>query len=95
MDQMTKPDATVIDSQQYGRIEHGFMKDKKGKIFFLATHGNTTIPFPVLSDGSVLKRSNLEGLCYPHEVVDLVHPSELGIDPANLRWTDPPDRQTS
>jgi hypothetical protein len=88
--QMKRPDAPVIARIRYGEVRHGFMKDAAGRIFFLTSHGQETIPSQVLEDGTVLSRSNLEGLQHPYQFVDLVNPKDVGIDVIHLRWTEAP-----
>lgn len=88
VEQMTAPHVPVIGRELMERIEAGFMRNGKGRIFFLRGHGADTIPCPVLADGRILNRGDLNRVPFRGTtVVDLVHPRDLGI--TELRWIDP------
>lgn len=75
-----------LREMEFGRVEHGFTRDHRDRIYFLAAHGRETIPYPVLEDGSISRYADLDALKAPFIVVQLVHPEALGI--AELHWTD-------
>ncbi len=81
MEQMKAPmDIPILASLEYGRITSGFARIR-GNVFYLAEHGHTTIRFPVLTDGTILRTGDVE--C-PDKVVDLIDLRDLGI--SKVRW---------
>ncbi|OHA09109.1 MAG: hypothetical protein A3B37_01020 [Candidatus Sungbacteria bacterium RIFCSPLOWO2_01_FULL_59_16] len=81
---MIAPQAPVIARLPYGRVESGFMRNHRGEIFFLWTHGRETIHSPVLEDGTIYPSGDF---LWPDQVVNLVHPRDLGI--SEIRWAEP------
>jgi hypothetical protein len=85
MQQMTAPHVPVLEHARYDTIEHGFMRDSQGRIYFLTTHGHDTLHFPVLTDGTISRQN--WGIRFPTEIVTLIHPNDLGI--TKFRWAAP------
>ena len=84
MNQMKAPQARVIGRVPYETVASGFMREGNGEIFLLLEHGRATIKWPVLEDGTVLNKGEVE---YPGCIVELVNPADLGI--TAIRWTQP------
>ena len=69
--------APTIARMPWENIEEGFMRDQGGQILFLSARGRWTLAFPVLADGTILRHgTSLPGR---GEIVDMVHPHDLGI----------------
>ena len=87
MERMNSPSAPVIASIPFDEVKCGFMKDGRGNIIFLMPHGQDTIPFPVLKDGSISQHGDISALQPPGTLVNLINASNIGINTDNLRWT--------
>ena len=86
MKRMNNLQVPVIATLPFMEIECGFMRDNRGNIIFLTTHGRETVPFPVLEDGSISKHGDVDALT-PYRRVSLVDPKDIGIDINRLLWT--------
>ena len=87
MERMNNPDVAVIATKPFGKIRSGFMKKSNGDIIFLGTHGRETVPYAVLVDGTISMHGDVSNLMGVDRSVDLVHPTSLGINPSEIRWT--------
>jgi len=88
MQRMNSSLAPVIATLPFGEIRAGFMKNTRGDIFYLGTHGRETIAFPILSDGSISRHADVSALEHPSRRVNLVDPAGIKIDVGNLKWTE-------
>ncbi len=80
MEQMRNFDATTIGRQRFESVGCGFMRHHDGRIFFLTTWGNETIPFPVLADGTLDQKVDMKLIQDVFSTkVTLVHWKDLGI----------------
>lgn len=84
INQMKAPEARSLGKYPFGKIEMGFMRERDGRIFLLAAHGECTVKWPVLEDGSVLNQGEAEE---PGVMVEMVDPKDIGI--TELKWTQP------
>lgn len=81
--QMAAPHKPVIKRAKIGEAELGsFVKDLKGKIFFLGTVRGFRVLYPVLMNGTISRADN--GPANLHEEIDIVSSGELGIK--RVKW---------
>lgn len=80
MKQMVAPNVPVVARMPFNDIESGFMRDYRGRIFFLRPWGNETLAFPLNEDGTLAKEADLSCIREPNSpVVDLIDWKDLGI----------------
>ena len=86
MQQMVKKDIPISQSYPMHLVEQGFMKHRSGRIYFLMAHGNDTVPFAVMEDGSISRKADVDAIVPGNIPIDLVHPKDLGI--THFRWAE-------
>ena len=77
MKQMSVPkNVSVLKRMPFGQIAAGFFRHF-GRIFFAGSRAGVTYAFSVLENGTISRSGT--GCFFDNEIVDVVHPENLGI----------------
>lgn len=88
MKQMVAPDGVKVYSIEYlSTIESGFFRvlNGDGKVFFANKRADCPVPWPVISDGSILTCTDYAP--DPLTRVEILDPKSIGI--TKIQWAKP------